>query len=222
MDKKTLLGNKSTKLKFTKYFKEELDKLNIPIEEELGSRITLEFIYDVKKPSSAIAKKYKEFKNKYSSEITTIMATFCRDVLKEGLDGIVLPEPSTNTKKSKKTGKKTKSKIESTPSFEENITDSIAEKTARINHAKVSVNGDSIIFTTDKKISDYLYSSISILTTLNLATISMINPKDTKNVSYLVKWEKDVDERTRQLISNRIKDRIERDISVKVKINVFA
>jgi hypothetical protein len=34
-----------------------------------------------------------------------------------------------------------------------------------------------------------------------------------------VKWEKDVDERTRQLISNRIKDCIENDISVKVKIN---
>jgi len=222
MDKKTLLGNKSTKLKFAKYFKYEMDRLNIPIEEELGSRITLEFIYDIKKPSSAIAKKYKDFKNKYSSEITTIMATFCRDVLKEGLDGIVLPETSTNTKKPKKKGKKTKSKIESTPSFEENINESIAEKIAHTNHAKVSVNGDSVIFTTDKKISDYLYGAISILTTLRLANISMINTKDTKNVSYLVKWEKDVDEKTRQLISNRIKDSIERDISVKVKISTFA
>jgi len=222
MDKKTLLGNKSTKLKFTKYFKNEMDKLNIFLEEELGSRITLEFIYDIKKPSSAIAKKYKNFKNKYSSELTTIMATFCRDVLKEELDDIILPETSTNIKNSKKKTTKTNLKTESTPSFEENINESIAEKIAHTNHAKVSVNGDSVIFTTDKKISDYLYGAISILTTLRLANISMINTKDTKNVSYLVKWEKDVDEKTRQLISNRIKDSIERDISVKVKISTFA
>jgi hypothetical protein len=210
VDKKTVLTDRNIKLRFTKYFKSEMDKFNISIDEELGARITLEFIYDIKRPTGATAKKYSEFKKKYSSEITTVLVTFCRDILKEELDGVVLPErPNTKTK--------SKQKIEPSSAFGDNIEESILEKSKKTNTATATSNGDSVIFSTEKRVSDYLYSSLSILTTLKLATVSLVNTKDTANISYLVKWEKDVDERTRVLFSNRIKEAIERDITVKIK-----
>lgn len=204
-----------------------MDSLNINLEKELGSRITLEFIYDLKKPSSAVAKKYLDFKKKYSNEIISILSSFCTNVLKENLDGIVLPDETpkkkleTKSTKIKKSKKSKKSKFEPDGKIDEHINGAVSDKIIKKNHAKVQVNGDSVIFITEKKLSDHLYGAISILTTLKMASVSLLNSKDTKNVSYLVKWEKDVDERTRQLISNRIKDCIESDISVKVKINSF-
>jgi len=219
MDKKTVITSKKIKPKFTKYFKSEMDSMNIDLENELGSKITLEFIYDLKKPSSAVAKKYLNFKKKYSTEITTILVSFCRNVLKEDLDDIVFPDEIEKKKLEPNSKKSKKSKIGLEGKFDEHVNEAVSDKISKKNRAKVQVNGDSVIFTTEKKLSDHLYGSISILTTLKLASVSLLNNTDTKNVSYLVKWEKDVDERTRQLISNRIKDCIENDISVKVKIN---